>query len=331
MVTSRDVARLAGVSQATVSRAMSSSSQISPTTRARVLAAMAELGYVPHAGAQAMKTRRTKTVGVVVADLVNPFYSEMLDELTAVLSDAGYRVVVWNAASGSHADALQAIGESAVDGVVFLAVTASSIELQAAVERGSPLVLINRIVDDLECDRVSSDNLAGGTQVADFLVEHGRTAAAFLSGGDAASTSRDRGRGFLDRMSELGHPVPEHMRAVAAFSHDQAAQATRRLLTRSPRPTAIFCANDNMAFGALDTIRELGMTPEDCWVVGYDDVAMASWSSLSLTTVRQPSREMAAAGARLLLQRLEDPQRPPEHLRFPCALIVRDSTPVAAR
>lgn len=326
MVTSHDVARLAGVSQATVSRALSSSSKIAPSTKARVLAAMQELNYVPNAGAQTLRTRRTGVVGVVVADLINPFYPQVLDELTRELDREGYRVVVWNAGSGSHADALLAISENSVDGVIFTTATASSPELGEAVQRNRPLVLINRDVEGVECDRVIGDNTAGGAAVAEFLHRNGRTNVALISGTLEATTARDRSEGFLTRMRELGHEVPEHLRFNAEFSHDIAAQVTRRLMSRTTPPEAIFCVNDNMAFGALDTLRELELTAEDVYVVGYDDVDMASWASFDLTTVRQPSREMATAGVRLLIERMTNPHHAPQSLRFHPTLIERGST-----
>ncbi|MET1153742.1 substrate-binding domain-containing protein [Arthrobacter sp.] len=326
MVTSRDVAELAGVSQATVSRVMSSSSKLAPATRARVQAAMKTLGYVPHAGAQAMKTRRTNTIGVVVADLANPFYAEVLDELTRELDLAGFRVVIWNAGGGSHEDALKAIGEHAVDGVIFTTATEDSLELQAAVEKNSPIVLINRVVDGLDCDQVTSTNTAGGAAVAEYLLANGKTRVAFIGGTENASTSRDRGRGFLGRMAEQGHAVPEDLRFQGGFSHDMSARIMTDLLGRADRPQAVFCANDHMAFGALDALRANRVLTQDCWVIGYDDVEMAAWDSFSLTTVRQPSREMARAGARLLLERIHSPELPHRRVNFNCDLIVRGST-----
>lgn len=327
MVTSRDVAQLAGVSQATVSRVLSSSAKLSPATKAKVHAAMEELGYVPHAGAQAMKTRRTRTIGVVVADLTNPFYPEILDELTRELDAAGYRVVLWNAGGGSHQNALTAIREHAVDGVIFTTATEESVELQTAVEKGSPIVLINRAVDCFGCDQVTSSNLAGGTMVADYLLDNGVTRAAFIGGTLNASTSRDRRAGFLNRMSERGHPVPEELCLQGAFSHDVSAEFMDRFLALPERPQAVFCANDYMAFGALDALRRQGLSaPADCWVIGYDDVEMAAWDSFSLTTVRQPSRKMARVGAHMLLERIQSPDRPQQRMEFPCELIVRGST-----
>lgn len=329
LVTSRDVAELAGVSQATVSRFMSSSPKLSPATKARVQAAMATLGYVPHAGAQAMKTRRTNTIGVVVADLVNPFYPEVLDELSRELDSSGFRVVIWNAGGGSHHDALKAIREHAVDGVIFTTATEDSLELQAAIEKSSPIVLINRVVEGLECDQVTSSNTEGGAAVADYLLEHGKTRVAFIGGAENASTSRERGQGFLGRMAERGYAVPEHFRFQGGFSHDISAQVMGRLLSRGDRPEAVFCANDLMAFGALDALRAHQVQPRDCWVIGYDDIDMAAWDSFSLTTVRQPSREMARIGARMLLERLRTPDRPARRVNFPCDLIVRGSTELA--
>ncbi|MGX9901418.1 LacI family DNA-binding transcriptional regulator [Arthrobacter sp. SA17] len=217
MVTSKDVAKLAGVSQATVSRVMSSSSQISSSTVERVRAAMETLGYVPHVGAQAMKTRRTNIIGVVVADLTNPFYSEVLDELTRELDAAGFRVVIWNAGGGSHHDALKAISEHAVDGVIFTTATEDSVELQAAIEKKSPIVLINRVVEGLDCDQVTSSNIEGGAAVADYLLANGKTRVAFIGGIENASTSRERGQGFLGRMAEGGRAVPEHLRFRGDF------------------------------------------------------------------------------------------------------------------
>lgn len=327
MVTSRDVARVAGVSQATVSRVMSAHPALAPETRAKVLAAMDSLGYVPHAGAQAMKTRRSNVIGVVVAGLSNPFYTEILDALTRELDAAGQRVVVWNAGGGSHLDALKAIRERAVDGVVFTTATPGSVELEAAVRQQSPIVLINRVVDGLDCDKVASTNYAGGGLVADYLRDHERTTAAFIGADSTASTSRDRGSGFLDRMRAHGHPVHARSQFRGEYSHAFGAATMTTLLARRTPPTAVFCANDQLAFGALDALRQVGKTTTDCWVIGYDDLQMSSWAAFDLTTVRQPTEELARAGVELLLQRVKTPEAPTRTVEFPCQLIVRGSTP----
>lgn len=326
MVTSRDVARLAGVSQATVSRALAHSPKVTAETLARVQAAMDSLNYVPHAGAQAMKTRHTNVIGVVVAELTNPFYPEVLDELTKELDAAGYRVVIWNAGGGRHHDALKAIRERAVDGVIFTTATEDSAALHAALDMGSPMVFINRVVPDLDCDQVTSDNVSGGAAVADYLIDSGRTRAAFIGGPKNTSTSQDRRRGFLDRMAERGCPLANDRLFQGDFSHDQSFQIMNDLISSQVAVDAVFCANDFMAFGALDAVHSRGLSvADDVWVIGYDDVEISAWASLNLTTVRQPSREMARAGARMLLQRLASPQIATQHVVFPSELVIRAS------
>lgn len=325
-VTSRDVARLAGVSQATVSRAMADG-RVSAETRTRVLKAMEELGYAPHASATAMKTRRTNTIGVVVADLANPFYQEALDVLTTLIASAGYRVVLWNTGYGPLGEALSAIRERAVDGVVFTTATEATAELRAAVERNSPIVLINRSVPGIECDYVVSENDAGAARVADFIVAAGRTKAAFIGGVPDASTSRERREGFVRRMTELGHPVHEGLQFDAHFSYEESRDVTARLLVAADGPDVIFCANDYMAFGALDAIRATRPTDAAApWVIGFDDVNMAKWNTFDLTTVRQPLKQMAMVGVDMLLARIADPDAPAVHRVFPCELVVRGST-----
>lgn len=326
MVTSRDVARLAGVSQATVSRVLSKPDRVAPATRARVTAAMEELGYVPHAGAQAMKTNRSNTIGVVVSDLTNPFYDELLDELTNELARVGQRVLLWNTGHDYHDNATQALQERAVDGVIFTSVTTGSVEFEEAFRGEYPIVLLNRVMQDFDGDVVMSDNVAGGALVADYLVQNGKTDVAILTGTDVATTARIRERSFKARMAELGHPVPEHRRINAKFDHDLAQVKCERLLEQVNAPEAIFCCNDIMAFGALDALRTKGLTADDCWVVGYDDVEMSSWPSINLTTVRQPARLMAQEGVSMILQRIEDRDRPAQAKVFTPELFVRGST-----
>ncbi len=160
MVTSRDVARLAGVSQMTVSRVLQGSSRVTVETRERVLAAMDEAGYRPHAAARTMRTRRSSTVGVVVADITNPFYPQLLEAVGRALEEAGRRMVLWNAPDPGADGALHALDEGTVDGLIFTTVTAASERLAAAARRGEPLALLHRGLDALDCDQVTTDNLA---------------------------------------------------------------------------------------------------------------------------------------------------------------------------
>lgn len=326
MTTSRDVARVAGVSQATVSRALSGGS-VSPATREKILQAAKTVGYVPNLGARAMKTGRVDTVGVVVADLTNPFYPEILNALTEYLDAAGKKVTLWNSDGPGNDAALEAINAGSVDGVIFTTVIEASAPLRAALGKHSPVVLINRTVDVLACDQISSDNEAGGRTVASYFVANGHRRIAFIGGPSVASTARDRRRGFAQRLNEADVPLAPERTLEGPFSHDFGYSATTRLLRSDEPPTAIFCSNDLLAFGALDAARAEGVSvPENLWIVGYDDIAMSAWPAFDLTTVHQPSRVMARAGAQALLDRIEHPTAPYKTLTFRSHLVVRGTT-----
>lgn len=330
MVTSRDVARLAGVSQMTVSRVLQDNGKVAPQTRERVLAAMREAGYRPHAAARTMRTRRTATVGVVVADITNPFYPQLLEAVAEALAAAGQRMVLWNGPDGSGA--LESLDEGTVDGLIFTTVTEATRQLGDAVARAEPIVLLHRGLDELDCDQVTTDNVAGGRAVADYLVATGHTRIGFLRGPELPSTARHREHGFRERLAELGHPLSEDLSAPGGFAHDIARSAMRDLLDRADPPTAVFCANDLTALGAVDGAVSLGRrVPEDVWVIGYDDIALTAWDSYDITTVRQPIAEMARAAVSRLLERIGDRDLPTRRDCFPSELLVRGSTAHTAR
>lgn len=327
MVTSNDVARAAGVSQATVSRVLAPGARVSEATRDRVMRAMHEVGYVPNAAAQALKTGRTRTVGVVVSDLANPFYPQMLEALSRAFDHAGYRLTVWIADGTKNDAALQAIREGSVDGVVFTTVTEESVELRSALERRGPVVLVNRTVPGLDCDQVSSANGRGAELVADYLIERGHARAAFIGGTTLATTSRSRLEGFSRRMAEAGHPLDRRLSVHGEYSHASGYRAMIELLESGEPIDAVFCSNDLLAFGAMDAARARGLRiPEDLWVVGYDDTDLASWAAFDLTTVRQDTTQLADTAARLLLSRIADPARSTETHELEPSLVVRGST-----
>ncbi|MGW5644369.1 LacI family DNA-binding transcriptional regulator [Saccharopolyspora sp. NPDC003752] len=327
MVTSRDVAQLAGVSQMTVSRVLQGSDKVAPETRERVLTAMKQAGYRPHAAARTMRTRRTSTVGVVVADITNPFYPQLLEAVGQALDAAGQRMVLWNAPDPGGESALRALDEGTVDGLIFTTVTEGSEQLADALRRGEPIVLLHRGLDSLDCDQVTTDNIAGGRAVADYLVATGHTRIGFLRGPELPSTARHRERGFRDRLAELGRPLAEELTAQGGFAHDVARSAMRELLAQENPPTAVFCANDLTALGAVDGAVSLNRrVPEDVWVIGYDDIALTSWDSYDITTVRQPIAEMARTAVRLLLERVDDRSLSPRKKEFPSELVIRGST-----
>lgn len=324
MATSRDVAAAAAVSQATVSRVLAGSDLVRPETRRRVEEAIRRVGYVPHVSARAMKTGRTGTIGVVVADLTNPFYPHLLEALTTEFERRRVATTIWLSADRGGEAALRAIRERSVDGVVFTTVTASSVELAGALERDRPVVLVNRTVDFLECDQVSSDNVRGGRTVADHFIAGRRRRLGFLGGPPAASTSRDRLIGFRARLAEVEAPPPAVV--VGEFSYSDGYAGAIRLLTEH-NVDAIFCANDLLAVAARDASAKLNRTvPADLWIAGYDDIPMARWGNPALTTLRQDVELYARETARLLTSRIDDPTLPARHMVVEPEFIQRGST-----
>jgi LacI family transcriptional regulator len=323
----KEIARLAGVSPATVSRVVQGTTKVSESTRTRVEKVMADVGYVPNALASAMRTRRTGVVGVVTGQLANPWYPLMLETLAGHLAQAGLGMNVW-VSKGDNTDqsAINAIRSHAIDGLIFTTATRDSKALPAALESGLPLVLVNRKLDDIGSDRVVSDNLGGGRSVARYFLRHGRTDVAVVGGGPMISTGRDRRRGFIGEFEREGIDITPDRAPTTEFVYSDGLDVGHRLLRDNP-PQAVFCTTDVIAFGIMDAARQLGLrVPDDLWVVGYDDIPMADWGALSLTSVRQPMDLMARTALRVLRDRIAVPDTPFTDEVFGTELVVRGST-----
>lgn len=327
-VTSHDVARLAKVSQATVSRVLRGDPRVRPETRARVLRALAETRYEPNAAARAFRTSRSDSIGVVVARLSYQLYPAMLEAIGAQLARLGQRMIVWDSEHGGDAPAVRALRQGIVDGVILTAATRESEFLAEIASPKAPVVLVNRTVDDYPGDQVSSDNLAGGRRVAEYLLANGRRRIALIGGIPRASTIRDRERGFREALAAGGAGLaPHYYQRSETFSHASGKQAIERLLELGEPPDAVFCVNDVLAMGAMDGARARGLrVPEDLWLVGYDDIELASWGAYDLTTVRQPMEEMVAVAIDLLLAKIADRDKPIERRCLPNEIVIRRST-----
>jgi LacI family transcriptional regulator len=323
--TSVDVARQAGVSQATVSRALNGGS-VSAETRKRIIDLAAKLGYSRNAVARGLVMNRSGLIGVIVADITNPFYPELLEAIGARLDSIDHHMLVQNAAAGTEAEAAELLLQQRVDGIIFTTALRNSDSIQALVKRGFPVVLSNRVTD-APCDSVQGDNVAGASAAADLLVSLGHTRIATLKGSVDTSTSSQRSKGFAERLSQHGLALQPRFDLTCTFSYEAAYEATATLLARRWPPTAIFCHNDLMAFAAINAARGANFdVPGDLSIIGYDNVRQAAWESFNLTTVSQPVAEMAESAVRFLGERIADPERPPQGVVFPCELVVRGTT-----
>ena len=331
-VTSKDIARRLKISQSTVSRALRGDPRVAADTTARVLEAARQMNYTPNLAARSLITRKTGTVGVVVNDITNPFYPELLDVLHNELALAGYRTILVNERTDASVE--QHVGDlvkgAAVDGLLYVSATLG-MPLPGHGGRDIPTVLVNRYLDFAAVDYVVADNRRGGRLVAEAMLQLGHRRIALIAGPENATTSRDRERGFREQLAAAGLRLDESLRRVGQFSHHSGYQWCLDLLAGETRPTALFAANDVIAFGALDAARRVGVAvPAELSIVGFDDIDMAGWEGFNLTTVRQPLAEMGRAAANLLLDRIAtEPHAPPRRRVFPVGLVRRETLAAA--
>jgi LacI family transcriptional regulator len=327
MATSRDVARLAHVSQATVSRVFNDSSSVSSETRIRVIKAASELGYVPNGAARTMKTGRSGNIGVVVDDLSNPFYPELLEALDVESQSLEYRLVVWLAGKTANLSAIKALRSGQIDGLLFTTANSTSADLELAMSQRKPIILLNRRIAELNCDQVFTDNFEGGRLVAEHFIENGHRDFGYIGGPNDASTSRDRYEGYIEGISRRGFHFDARNAHFGTYSHQSGVDGYRKLQAESPEVTAIFCANDLLAAGVIDGVREKDTARfTQVSIAGFDDVSLANWSTYDLTTIKQNTRAMARWAISRMRDRLDDPSIPFVTKALPPELIVRSSS-----
>ena len=329
-VTSRNVARLAKVSQSAVSRAFTPGRSVSEKTRRKVLDAARLLGYRPNAHARSLITKSSRIIGLVLSYLENLFYPVALEQLALRLQRDGYHVLLFINHDANADRLVDEILQYHVDGIVLAASTLSSRLAGECAAAGIPVVLFNRVMaagSDGAVSSVRTDNAAGGRAIAHFLAGAGHRRVAFIAGNEESSTNLERERGFLAGLAETGLKVCG--RAVGNYDFEQARRATHQLFGRpAGRPDAVFVASDHMAFSVMDALRfELGLrVPADVSVVGFDNVPQAAWGSYQLTTIEQPLAPMIEATVALLQRYLAGAVLPPaENVVVPGTLVVRES------
>lgn len=334
-VTSYDVAHAAGVSQSAVSRAFSPSASISQKTRAKILIAAAELGYQPNAIARSMSSARGEQpqksgmVAVIVTQLENPFFAQAIAWFSRHLEAGNWHMLLFTVDREDEVDrALAALMQYKLDGVIILSALLSSHMAQFCHAQGTPVLLYNRSPEGLGVSSVQIDNYGGGHAAADLLCETGAKRIAFVAGESGDATSSMREAGFVARLAELNLEI--FRRETGDFTFESGREAGLRLLARSDRPDAVFCASDMMALGVLHAARnELGLKiPRDFSLVGFDDIPAAAWSGHMLTTIRQPIRRMIREAVDMLITLMTDRDSPAETRIFSGELILRDTVPM---
>lgn len=284
------------------------------------------LNYSPNIIARSLTMQRTHIVGIVTTDLQNGFYAHLLQEMSLRLQAAGYgTLLIVTGREDSDIGIAQLLGYQ-VDAVILAAVMLSSTMTARCHEWGRPVVLVDRYIEADAITSVSGDNAAGAAAIADLLIDQGHQRIAFISGYADTSSARDRERGFLAQLAARSR-APYAVQN-GDYTTEGAAAATRRLLTMTPRPDAIFCANDLMALAALDVTRsEFGLrVPADIAIAGYDNSAASASPAHSLTTVDQNVSAMAEMAVQATLARIADPSLPNERRFVPTEIIERSTT-----
>ena len=323
-VTSHDVARLAGVSQPTVSRALRDDPRVSLATRERVRRAADTLSYVTSEVGRSLSTRSTRRVAMV-ADLGNPLYPELMGPVHEALDRHGYRMMML--AEHAHVDAATAydrLFDSSVDGVILTTTRLGSTLPDALARRRIPYVLLNRTVPGAEAVSCVADNVGGAAEVGRQFVGDGHRRVAGLLGPEETSTARDRERGFRDALADGGVALPERYVARGWFQYDSGYAGMKQLMEQRPAPSAVFCVNDHVAVGAINAAVELGLrVPDDVAVIGFDDLPVGRWPIFALTTVHVPFAAMSECVVELLVAQMRGEEAAPAGRTFPTELVRR--------
>jgi LacI family transcriptional regulator len=329
--TMRDVARLAGVSTSTVSAVLNASVPVSAARKKRVMDAMAALDYHPDAIARGLKTGKTNAIGVVVPDITNAFYPEVVRGVEDAARRAGYAVLLCDSnENAANEDAhLVTLFSRRVDGVL-LACCANSTAYATMVRRRFPMVFVDRIPPAATEGTVSSDNVQAGYAATRHLLELGHERIAMLAGNTALSPHHDRLEGFRKAMQESHLPIRDEYLACGELQIQNGIEATQRLLKLTAPPTAIMVSNNKLLLGVLQSLDENRIpVPQQVSILGFDDFIWNRYFSPSITSIAQSTYEMGRRSFELLLQimhRKKGERLPEKHIRLAVELRLRNST-----
>jgi LacI family transcriptional regulator len=335
-VTITDVAAASGVSRATVSLVLRDEPRISADTRERVREAMKSLGYVYDRRAAIMRTQRSMTIGLVVTNVLNPYFAELAMALEVELDDSGFALLQGYSHDEHEREdrLLQVMVEHRVDGVVLLPskdTTADHLQ-QRLVVAGMPHVLIARRVPSYEGDYVGIDNVRGGKLLGEHFGAEGYDRVAFLGGPRGSTARSDRQRGLKAGLKRYGVGLPPELNIPSESVRAHGIIAVESLLSRGPVPAAIACYSDEVAFGVVSGLRAAGLEPGSEVAVGsFDDVAEASIQHPALTSVATYPERVGAEASRLLIERIASPELASRQVVLTPRLSVRDSSILRGR
>jgi LacI family transcriptional regulator len=330
-VTIKDVARRSGVSSMTVSRVINRSDRVSPETRQRVEAAIAELGYVPSRLARGLIRQKTGTLALIVPDVANPFFTLIVRGAEDVARRTGYRMILCDTRAdlAIEREVIEEMIAHRVEGIAIAPVSDRSRgHLRRLSSFGVHFVLIDRTVAGVESDVVVGDNAGGGRRLVEHLIALGHRRIGFITESDEVSTARARRQSYESALAAAGIPLDPTLIVRTTVDPRGGNEGMRRLLGLDERPTAVFAVNNLVAVGAIEAVRAHGLeVPDDVAIVCFDDIEYASRLYPFLTVMAQPAETLGTLGTQLLVERIEG--RAPEQHRvvvLPARFIVRRSS-----
>lgn len=325
MVTLKDVANRAGVSTSLVSYVLNGKKTVRPETHARIIKAVKELDYRPNLLARCLKTRESRTIGILVPDLSNVFYIEMIKGVEEIVNAAGYSTILCNS-NGNYTRELQYISvlrSKNIDGLIYIG-TGCDIdpELQKC---DIPVVIIDRVTGN-EAYTVTTDNVTGGYLATEYLLRKGRRHIAFIGMNREANTIRDRYTGYRRALAEFNVELDEKLYDEANVSYEAGYVAMCNMLEAAPYVDAVFASSDFLAFGAIRAVVDSKLTvPGDIAVIGYDDVAQSKYFIPALTTIHQPTAEMGQHAAQILVTLMRNGEVQENRIILQPELMIRET------
>jgi LacI family repressor for deo operon, udp, cdd, tsx, nupC, and nupG len=327
----QDVARLAEVSTATVSRALATPERVSPQARARVMKAIATVGYVPNPAARTLRSQKTNMVLVVLPNLDNIFFSKILRGIEEALFDAGYGMIIGDLDGSPEKEAHFAafLGAGQVDGALLLnghLFGQSRDGKGPAMKTSVPLVALCEAIPGADIPQIEVDNREASCRMTGYLASLGHRRIAYVRGPAENVLEHERLEGYRDGLKQAGIAYDPGLILPGDYSLEAGVQAGRTIAARRVRPSAVFCSNDEMAVGLMQALVAAGIgIPGDISVAGFDDIELAAVVQPSLTTIRQPRREIGQRGALVLVGLLQG-RAAPARVRLETELVIRAST-----
>jgi len=329
MTTIREVAKRAGVAPITVSRVLNNSGYFSQESKDRVEAAAAELHYVPNLLARSLRSNRTQTLGLVLSDITNPFWTTVARGVEDAASEQGFTVILCNTdeKERKQAEYLAVLLRKRVDGILLVPARSTPEAVKMIQKQGVQVVVVDRRVPGAEVDVVRGSSTQGAYELVNYLLTLGHRQVAILSGPESVSTAQERVNGCKQAFAAAHVPTAAMTVLYGEFTVESGYTMARQAVALTPRPTALFAANNFIAIGALKALRELSVrVPEDISVVGFDDLPASLVVDPFLTVVAQPAYQMGQCATELLLQRIIAPEATPyREVVLPTQLIVRQS------